>query len=88
MVLLTDLIIRVRGKLVCQLFFVGKLLIVGLLLGNWRVEGLDKRFWRDLARNRDGSAGDGVADISHISESRCGAPGTRPLPAVDEDGMN
>jgi hypothetical protein len=41
--LITTLIIRDGGKLVCQLFFVGKLLIVGLLLGNWRVEGLDKR---------------------------------------------
>jgi hypothetical protein len=43
LVLITILIIRDGGKLVCQLFFGGKLLILGLLLGNWRVEGLDNR---------------------------------------------
>src|SRR5208283_547143 len=41
--LLTTLIIRVGGKLVCQVFFGGKWLVGCGLWGFWRVEGVDRK---------------------------------------------
>ena len=41
--LLTSLIIRVGGKLVCQVFFGGKWLGGWRLVGFWRVEGVDRK---------------------------------------------
>ena len=53
----TALIIRVGGKLLCQLFFGGKWLLGWELWGFWRAEGLDTAILLGFLRKENAGVG-------------------------------